>query len=439
MDATDAAPVRPGYRDAYRIPGSLAFSATGFVARMPLSIIGLGIVLYIAGTTGSYAAAGAMGAAYALTGAAMTLLTSRLVDRRGQSRVLPLLVPLHAALLLAFVASVEGDAPVAVPFLLIAAAGGTQPSIGSLVRARWAHAVTATGAGMPVLRRAFAIESILDEIIFAVGPLIAAFSAQRIGLPAPLVIGAALVLAGGLALSAQRSTQPPPHPSALAAKGPGAIRQRGILAVAGVGVGLGAVFGSYEVTAVAFAERLGQPAASGIILALWAGGSAVGGLWFGARQWTVPLPTQLVAITAVLALVLVPAMAVRTIPWLAVATLLSGAAVAPGLIAFFSSAERLMPRRLLTEGLTIANSALSVGFAAGSAVAGAVVDALGTTAAFAIPVIAAAGGAAVSAARRTALIDAMRARTSADGPDLPPVAAAVDEPVPGPGPFDAHA
>ena len=430
-------PRQPGYRDAYRIPGSLAFSATGFIARMPLSIIGLGIVLYISGTTGSYATAGAMGAAYALTGAVMTLLSSRLVDRRGQSRVLPLLVPLHSALLLAFVAAVQWDAPVALPFLLVAAAGGTQPSIGSLVRARWAHAVTATGAGMPVLRRAFALESILDEIIFAIGPLIAAFSAQRIGLPAPLVIGSALVLAGGLALAAQRATQPPAHPRDPdgPTHGPGAIRQRGILAVAGVGIGLGAVFGSYEVSAVAFAEGLDQPAASGIILALWAAGSAVGGLWFGARQWSAPLPTQLVLITAVLAIVLIPAMAARTIPWLAIATVLSGAAVAPGLIAFFSSAERLMPRRLLTEGLTIANSALSVGFAAGSAAAGAVVDAFGTTPAFAIPVLAAAAGTAVSGLRRTALIEAMRARASA-GP-LPPVAAAIDEPVPGPGPFES--
>lgn len=434
---------RPGYADALRLPGAVAFSSVGFIARMPLSIVGLGIVLYISGTTGSYAIAGAMSAAYALAAAGVPLLTSRLVDRRGQSRVLPVLAPIHAALLVGFVLAVEADAPIPFSLLLAAAAGATQLSIGSLVRARWAHAVDVTGSPMALLRRAFALESILDELIFAIGPLIAATSVTAIALPAPLLIGATLVLVGGLALAAQRSTEPPPHPHA-PDRGR-ALRQRGILAVALTGIGFGAVFGSYEVAAVAFAEQRGQAAATGIVLALWAGGSAAGGLWFGARHWRKPLPTQLAIVSGILAVVLLPAMIVTTVPLLALATVVSGAAVAPSLITYFSTTERIMPRPLLTEGLTIANSALSVGFAAGTGLGGVLVDEFGTTWAFALPVAAALWSCAIAAVRRGPIEDAIQRRaqahehdaTAAEADDvIDPVTAAIDEPLPGPRPFD---
>jgi predicted MFS family arabinose efflux permease len=56
--------------------------------------------------------------------------------------------------------------------------------------------------------------------------------------------------------------------------------------------------------------------------------------------------------------------------------------IAPTLISLFSVTERLVPPRLLTEGLTWVTAGLSVGFAVGSAAGGAIIDALGTRMAF---------------------------------------------------------
>ena len=75
-------------------------------------------------------------------------------------------------------------------------AGASQPAIGSMVRARWA----ALAPDADRLRSAFALESIIDELIFSVGPLITAFLAFSLALPLPLIVAAVIGVVGGLAL-----------------------------------------------------------------------------------------------------------------------------------------------------------------------------------------------------------------------------------------------
>jgi hypothetical protein len=60
-----ARPLRP-YADIFRIPGARRFSAAGVIGRMPMSMFGLGTVLLISASTGSYGVAGAVSAAGSL-------------------------------------------------------------------------------------------------------------------------------------------------------------------------------------------------------------------------------------------------------------------------------------------------------------------------------------------------------------------------------------
>lgn len=381
------------YREVLRIPGALRFSSAGFIARLPLSIIGLGIVVYISGVTGSYATAGLLAACFQLPAAGCALYTSRLVDRHGQHRVLPLLVSVHSLALIAFILTVQYRLPLLAQALAVAVAGASQPAIGAIVRARWAYTVGRLGqTSSPLLRSAFAVESIVDELIFTVGPLLVATMALRFSLASPLVLAAALALGGGMLLSAQRATEPPAS-SVLAepsVHNGSAIRLPGLLSVVLAAIGTGFIFGSFEVSAIAFTARAGSPAAGGYVLAVWALGSLFGGLWFGSRHWRIRLPTQAILCFLALTVVLIPMPFITSVPMLALATFLSGAAVAPALIAGFSLAERLVPANLLTEGLTWSNSGLAVGFSGGTAIAGIVIDSIGTTAAFALPVTGAA-------------------------------------------------
>ena len=57
--------LRP-YRELLATPGGLRFSSAAFVARMPIAMIGLGVVLLVVAETGRYGRAGALSATFAL-------------------------------------------------------------------------------------------------------------------------------------------------------------------------------------------------------------------------------------------------------------------------------------------------------------------------------------------------------------------------------------
>src|SRR3954470_12418205 len=99
------------YRRVLSVPGAMVFCISGLVARLPLSMAGLGIVVLVSTRTGSYGTAGAVSASYLLGNAAFAVPQARLVDRLGQRRVLPAAVTLFAVGLVTMMAAVELDAP----------------------------------------------------------------------------------------------------------------------------------------------------------------------------------------------------------------------------------------------------------------------------------------------------------------------------------------
>ena len=413
------------YRTVLREPGALAFTSSAFLARLPIAMIGLGIVLFVSGITGSYARAGILTAAFALSAAIAALWTSRLIDRYGQRAILPTLVAIHATALILFVLAASSAQPFVVQLLVIVVAGSAQPAIGSAVRARWVTTVRSSSD----LRSAFALESILDELMFTLGPLLTTILALQIALPLPILVAAAFALIGTLALASQRRTEPAPNRTNRA-RGFGAIRSRGMPAMVIIAIGCGMVFGSYEVSVVAFTDQQGSPGFSGVVLALWAGASMFGGLWFGARAWRSPLPTLLVGFAAILFVAMLPTPFLPNIWWLAVSSVFSGFAIAPVLISVFSLTERLVPPALLTEGLTWSNSGLALGFALGTSATGWLIDTSGTAWGFGFACLGAALAATSSAVTRTRLLRAMRTEPHGDEPGI----ALNDDPIAGPGP-----
>lgn len=412
------------YRRVLALPGATRFSASAFVARLPIAMVGLGIVLLVSERTGSYALAGLLSAAFQISAAGGAIASSRFIDRWGQSR---LLVPLsigHALGLVALILTVQRDAPVALSAAAACAAGLCQPAVGAMVRARWAVACE----GETALRSAFAWESVLDELIFAVGPLLTATLAFSVGLPVPLVVAAVLCMAGSFALALQRRSEPPPRHGRAHAQKRGWARGLPLVVVASMGVG--GVFGAYEVAVVAFTQADGQPGMSGVVLGCYALGSLAGGLLFGGRHWHTGLSTQLAVLAAALVIVLLPSPFVTDVRLLIGAALIAGLAVAPVLIVVFSLTERLVTPERLTEGLTWTNSGLALGFSAGIALGGILADAGGSQWAFMLAV-----GFAATALVMALLGRRRLGRLVAGRPAPPPAASPVTDPVPGPAPF----
>jgi len=333
-------------------------------------------VLLVVAENGSYGLAGAISATFALVNAAAAPAIARLVDRRGQRRVLAPVTALYAAGLALFVVLVTAGAPTWSLYLSAATAGLFGPSIGSLVRARWGHVL---GQG-PRLGTAYAFESVLDEAIFVVGPLIVTVLATRI-VPAAGLLGAVvLVVVGTVALLSHRTSEPPA--AAHDADHPSALRSPGLLILMAVLACVGGVFGSVEISAVAFADESGRRVLAGPLLACYAGGSMLSGLAFGAVTWRVSARRRLLLGAAIMTAT------VTALPWpdsatvLAALLFLAGVGIAPTLISGFSLVERMVPTASVTEGLTWATTGLIVGFSAATWLAGRLVDTTGVSEAF---------------------------------------------------------
>lgn len=417
--------LRP-YLDVIRRPGAARFTAAALVARLPISMIGLGVVLLVTAESGSYALAGALSATFALSASLLTPIGSRYVDRWGQHRVLPALATLHIGALIAFVLGVVHGWPTVLLVMTAAVAGACQPSIASMVRARWALLLS----GTPGLRTAFALESILDEVIFVVGPPLATVLALQVAPPAALLATVVFLAVGATWLSLQRGTEPPPARHAHAV-GRAAIRYPGIAVLMIAMVAIGGVFGSFEVVTVAFSSEQGQEGATGLLLAIYALGSLVAGVVVGALHLRVPLHRQLLAAALLLAVVTLPFPAVGSVAVMAVVAFLAGVAVSPVLISTFALVERLVPSTRLTEGLTLATSGIGVGLSLSAWASGALVDTRGASTAY---LVTAASGVLTLLATAGGLRVLARAEAAASpGPHEPAMSRGVDL-APGPEP-----
>ncbi|MBT2675242.1 MFS transporter, partial [Streptomyces sp. ISL-14] len=384
----------PGpYRRLFTHPGTRAFTIGNLIARLPMGMFSVSAVVMIAGSRGSYALAGAVTA----TGLAATALvapwTARLVDRYGQARIA---VPatLFAALgSLALLLCVRYDAPAWTLFAAYAATA-TTPNTGGMSRARWAHLLKGDPES---LHTANSFEQAADELCFMLGPVLAAFLCGTFFPEAGTLVGVVLLVTGVLAFAAQRSTEPPPRgrtadPSGTTAVSP--LRAPGMPALLAVCLAMGAVFGSTEVVTLAFADTEGHRTAAGAVLALQAAGSCAAGLWYGRLRLSGPAeyryPWCIAAMTTLLTLPLLAASLTGSLVLVAVALLISGMATAPTMITNMALVQQRTPDGRLNEGMTLAVTALLGGIAAGSAIGGWLVERLSPTAAYGVPVTAAA-------------------------------------------------
>ena len=342
-----------------------------------MSMRGLGCVLMLVALTGSYGLAGAVAATLTLSQALTAPWLGRLADRHGQRRLLVLSLAAHSAgvLLLVLVAQTSGPAWTLFPAAGLAGAG--VPPVGSLVRARWAGLV----GGTPALDTAFALESVLDEAVFVVGPVLVTALAVGVAPAAGLLGPLVFAVVGSLALAVQGRTEPGSPPGIrpagrLAALSPGLL----VLVLACVAVGI--VLSVIDVGMVAFARERGSAGAAGPLLALFATGSMLAGLAYGAREWRTPPDRLFLFATAALCAGTVPILLADGILAMAISVAIAGVGIAPALISCSSLVEALVPRAMLTEGLTWVVTALTVGAAAGAALAGVAIDLGGSRAAF---------------------------------------------------------
>jgi MFS family permease len=400
---------RERYARVLRAPHARALLLAEIPARLPVGINGLAIVLFIREHFDSYAAAGAVAAAF---GAALGLtspLIGRLIDRRGlRQTVLPFAL-LHAAAMLGLVAGGFGGAPLGVCAALAVAAGAFLPPLGSISRSLWPRILRAEDPSL--LGTALALEGVLIEVIFTAGPLLVAAIAA-VGDPGLALVLSPALMVGGLWLFL---LQPPVRTWEISehagANGLlGALRSPGIRTLMLTTVPMGFCFGAVEVTLPAFSEAHGARPLAGTLIAVWSIGSAAGGVWYGARGWTGDPGRRYARLAALLPIGYVPLALAPSMLGMVPLALLAGLSIAPTLTAGNQIAGAVAPPGSETEAYTWPITALVIGLAIGSWVAGVIVEADGWRAAFAASAVSAGLSAVIAALRHHTL--APRAETA---------------------------
>jgi MFS family permease len=343
---------------------------------MPMSMFGLGTVLLISAATGKYGVAGAVSAAGSLGYAFSTPQIARLVDSRGQRRVLLPLLAVFTAAAVALIAAVELQLPTWAFFVPGAIAGASMPSLGTMVRARW----SALLAGSPRLHAAFSFESVADELCFVVGPAAVTLLATQVFPAAGVGVATLLCLGGTLWFLAERQTEP------VVTRTAGPVQRRGrargapapgLVVLGPVYFLLGAMFVSIDLSTISFAQHFGHKPLAGFILGTYALGSATGGLWYGSRQWRSSLQTRFAVTLTLTVLGVATFWAQPNLVTLTCCIYLCGLTIAPTLIAGFSLLEAQAKPGRLTEAMSWLSSGIGVGLAAGASVVGFILDAHG--------------------------------------------------------------
>ena len=386
------------YLEVLRVPGVARVAAFATVGRLPFAIVPLSIVLLMREEGYQYGQIGAVVGAEALAVGLTAVFVGRLVDRVGRRRVILVTGATTALFVCAETIAILSDAPVWLLVTLAALQGATIPPISASMRSLWARLVPEE-----TLESAYAFDAIQLELVFVVGPLIAAGLATALSPAVGLLLcaGFYVLAAGGFATApAARAAAPEEHVERTRA---GALRSPGMRTLVLAGSIMAISFGSLEVALPAFAEAEGSRGAVGPLITVWALGSVIGGLWYGARSWRSPLEKRFLILMALLVLGAAPLPFAPSIGVMGVLLVLTGLALAPLATTEYSLVDRLAPAGTATEAYSWQIVANVMGAAAGSFIAGVLAEEASVEWALATAGIACAGGFAVALAGRRSL------------------------------------
>jgi predicted MFS family arabinose efflux permease len=360
------------YRQVLAVPGMRSLMLLAIVARVPIVAAPITLTLHVVLDLGrGYGAAGLLASVLTLASTVGGPLLGRLIDRRS----------LRTALLVTTAAEIAfwSMAPV-LPYPVLLGAGAvlglfTMP-VFSVVRQSIAALVPAESR-----RPAYALDSMAVELSFMVGPALAVLLVTQVSATVTMyLVGASIVLAGiGLYI------QNPPVRTADEEAGAGVkVPRRQWLKPAFVSLlvltaATTAVLAATDIALVAELRESGDMAWIGLVLAVWAMYSIVGGFVYGTLKRVAPT----VVLVGLIGVFTIPVSLVNGVLLLALALIPAGALCAPSLASSADAVSRLVPAGARGEAMGLYNSALTLGLAVGAPLAGAVVDAAGPSWGFA--------------------------------------------------------
>ncbi|MBD0742395.1 MFS transporter [Streptomyces sp. CBMA152] len=362
------------YRGLLATPGARTLFAVALLARLPVTAASMTLALHVVlDMHKGYGAAGLADLMMTIGGAAGAPLLGRMLDRHGVRPVVLLTGTVEAAFWV-------GAPHLGYPGLLAAAmvCGFLGLPVFTAIRRAIAVRIPADQQ-----RQAFALDAILVELVFMVGPAsavaaITAFHGATVTMTAIglLNIGAAVLLTRLTApdgAPANDDADEEPADAAPLAPGERSVWLRpGLLLVLGVSLAANLVLAGSEVSIIAVLRGIDATEWAGICVLVWCASSLIGGFWHGAtsRPWRLP------RLMLVMGIAIAPAGFIGHAGWiwLALALLPSGFVCAPTLASASEEVTHAVPPSALGQASGLQGSAMTIGGAIGAPLAGTVID-----------------------------------------------------------------
>lgn len=419
------------YAKLFSFEGTRAFCISGAIARLPISMMGLGIVLALNHIYNNWTIAGTMSAAYVLSQAAVTPLYAKLFDRFGQRKVGVIALSAQVVCMLSFATAALFHIPLPILFALAILMGVTQFAFGALVRTRWAYTLKSQ-TDDTLLNVAYALESGIDEIVFIFGPILAAWLATSVHPVSQLFVPVLASGLGGAWFLSLKNTQPavvkivqvesaPANDEDVRAalengpyrtsedsaedsskngkkliaknlrdrlslkqlrntnrknKSKNVLLYRGIIPLVVMFLVFNMSFSAFDVSVTAAMRAQGLDKLIGLQLALFACGSLVGAVIFGSHKFRGSNWSHLIVFLSLLTIgFILMNINIDRLVLLSIFELLSGLCVSPIFATGNLIVKDTIPEHSLTEGLSWLPTASATGASLGSMVAGFAIDA----------------------------------------------------------------
>ncbi|MFJ8036056.1 MFS transporter [Streptomyces sp. NPDC096032] len=361
-EARPAAP--PSFTAVLRQRHCVRLLVASVAGRLPLGMVPVALILAARRDGHSLATASMLAALYGVAPAVGLPLPGRLADIRG----LPLPCHLGAALVTAALGALAlgGTSHLLSAALCAVLAGAACPPLEGGLRSLW-PAVLPDAAHV---RTAYALDSSTQEIVYVAGPALAVVTAAYFTPAGALALAAAAALAGSVVFATAR----PARSWRAVARRPGplgVLRPPAMRLLLCALVFLGGTVGALDVASIAVGGRQDAVWLAGALPAVFSAAGLLGGILFARLQpATAPKPRHLLLVAALFAAGWLPLLAPLPAWAVLAAAVLPGALFVPLLTVASLALTALAPAGTSTEAVGWMSSAMRLGLAGGTALAG---------------------------------------------------------------------
>lgn len=379
------------YATVLRTPGLARLLLSQLVARFPAGMLSLAILMHVEDTYSNFTSAGVVLAALSIGQAVSGPVAGRLMTVWGMR---PVLLVTMVACALSLTALALWPPVLWQASILAVVAGLTIPPVSPAVRTIYPKVVNAAQ-----LSRLFSLDASLQEVIWVIGPVATTAVAFAISPAAGILVAAGILLLGGLWFVAAPEVGKVRIPKSRRRAG-AVLRNPVVVLMSAIGALLVGACSAIEAAVVA--EFGHERPETGILLAVFAVGSLVGGLAFG----HLPLaPISLARRMGIVFLGIGLALLSTNPIWLGAAFFVSGLGIAPVFSGSFSAVSSSVRFSESAESYGWMATGQLIGAAAGSALAGIANDVAGSLGGFLISAAFALLGAAVALIWRRSIPD----------------------------------